>query len=164
MNCLVQWIWWPSAESCTSLAVKGKAWSVGFHVCVCVLSCFHHVWLFATLWTIAHQVSLSVDSPGKNTGVGYYVLLREIFPTQGSNLHLLCLLHWQVGSLPAPPGKSSGNPWQWLNYTDNLWIVGLAKALTTWKANLCGEWMPSHMMTNHRSFQDAGKTTMSTCH
>ena len=29
-----------------------------------------------------------------------------IFPTQGSNLCLLCLLHWQVGSLPlAPPGK-----------------------------------------------------------
>ena len=29
-----------------------------------------------------------------------------VFPTQGSNLSLLCLLHWQVGSLPpAPPGK-----------------------------------------------------------
>ena len=29
-----------------------------------------------------------------------------IFPTQGSNLGLLCLLFWQVGSLPlAPPGK-----------------------------------------------------------
>ena len=27
-----------------------------------------------------------------------------IFPTQESNLHLLCLLHWQAGSLP--PGKS----------------------------------------------------------
>ena len=23
--------------------------------------------------------------------------------TQGSNLHLLCLLHWQVGSLPLVP-------------------------------------------------------------
>ena len=33
-------------------------------------------------------------------------LLQEIFPTQRSNLHLSCLLHWQVGSLPlAPPGK-----------------------------------------------------------
>ena len=26
--------------------------------------------------------------------------LQNIFPTQGLNLHLLCLLHWQVGSLP----------------------------------------------------------------
>ena len=32
------------------------------------------------------------------------LLLQGIFPTQGSNLHLLCLLHWQAGSLP--PGKS----------------------------------------------------------
>ena len=27
-------------------------------------------------------------------------LLQRIFPTQGSNLHLLCILHWQVDSLP----------------------------------------------------------------
>ena len=47
------------------------------------------------------------DSPGKNTGVGYHFLLQGIFPTQGSNLSLLCLLPWQVGSLPlAPPGQS----------------------------------------------------------
>ena len=46
------------------------------------------------------------DSPGKNTGVGCHVLLQGIFQTQGSNPHLLCLLHWQAGSLPlAPPGK-----------------------------------------------------------
>ena len=38
------------------------------------------------------------DSPGKNTGVGCHVLLQSIFLTQGSNLHFLCLLHWQVGS------------------------------------------------------------------
>ena len=46
------------------------------------------------------------DFPGKNTGVGCLFLLQGIFPTQGSNPHLLCLLHWQVGSLPlTPPGK-----------------------------------------------------------
>ena len=44
--------------------------------------------------------------PGKNTGVGHHALLQGIFPTQGSNLRLSCLLHWQVDSLPlAPPGK-----------------------------------------------------------
>ena len=37
------------------------------------------------------------DSPGKNTGVGGWALLQEIFPTQGSNL---CLLH-----LPALAGR-----------------------------------------------------------
>ena len=36
---------------------------------------------------------------------------RGIFLTQASNLHLLCLLHWQVGSLPlALPGKASRVP------------------------------------------------------
>ena len=39
------------------------------------------------------------DSPGKNTGVGCHFLLQGIFPTQGSNLHLLHLLHWQEDSL-----------------------------------------------------------------
>ena len=33
------------------------------------------------------------DSPGKNTGVGCHALLQGIFPTQGSNLRLLWLLH-----------------------------------------------------------------------
>ena len=33
---------------------------------------------------------------GKNTGMGCHFLLQGIFPTQGSNLHLL---HWQMDSL-----------------------------------------------------------------
>ena len=46
------------------------------------------------------------DSPGKNTQVGCYTLLLGIFLTQGPNPCLLCLLHWQVGSLRlVPPGK-----------------------------------------------------------
>ena len=48
----------------------------------------------------------SWDSPGKNTGVGCHFLLKGIFPTQELNPYLLCLLHWQVDSLPTePPGK-----------------------------------------------------------
>ena len=42
--------------------------------------------------------SVHGDSPGEKTGVGCHVLLQGIFPTQGLNLHLLCLLHWQEGS------------------------------------------------------------------
>ena len=50
--------------------------------------------------------SVHGDSPGKNTGVGCHALLQGIFPTQGSNLCLSCLLHWQTDSLPqVPPGK-----------------------------------------------------------
>ena len=50
--------------------------------------------------------SIPGASPGKNTRLGYHTLLQGIFLTQGSNPHLLFLLHWQAGSLPlAPPGK-----------------------------------------------------------
>ena len=36
----------------------------------------------------------------------FHAILQGIFPTQGSNPHLLYLLHWQAGSLMlAPPGK-----------------------------------------------------------
>ena len=46
------------------------------------------------------------DSPGKSIGVGHHALLQGIFPTQELNPCLLCLLHWQVGSLPLePPGS-----------------------------------------------------------
>ena len=37
---------------------------------------------------IACQAPLSMDSPGKNTGVGCHALLQGIFPTQGLNLYL----------------------------------------------------------------------------
>ena len=40
--------------------------------------------------------------------MGSHALLQGIFPNQGSNPPLLCLLHWQARSLPpAPPGKPS---------------------------------------------------------
>ena len=37
--------------------------------------------------------------PGKHTKVGGHPTLQGIFPTQGSNLSLLYLLHWQADSL-----------------------------------------------------------------
>ena len=50
------------------------------------------VWyIFATPWTVACQVPLSMGFPGKNTGVGCHFLLQRIFQTQGSNPGLL---HW----------------------------------------------------------------------
>ena len=76
---------------------------------MCVLSYLSRVLLFATPWTIALQALCAWDSSGKNIGVGCHALLQGIF-TQGLNPHLLCLLHWQTGSLPtAPPGKTTNN-------------------------------------------------------
>ena len=61
-----------------------------------------------TLWTVAGQTSLSMGSPGKNTGVGSHSLSQSIFPTQGLNLGILycrqilyCLSHhWIAGEVP----------------------------------------------------------------
>ena len=54
-----------------------------------------HVQLFVTTWTATHQAPLPMK----------FSLLQGIFPTQGSNLHLLCLLHWHADYLPlVPPG------------------------------------------------------------
>ena len=75
----------------------GRSTGVGCHCLLrgCMLSHFNHAQLFSTLKTVCPRVS-----PGKNTGVGYHALLQGIIQTQGSNLHLFCLLYWQVGSLP----------------------------------------------------------------
>ena len=64
---------------------------------MCVLS---HVQLFVTPWTVDHQAPLSIGFSRQDYWNGLYALLQGIFPTQRSNLHLLCLLHWQVCSSP----------------------------------------------------------------
>ena len=50
------------------------------------------------LWP--ERLLCSWNFPGKNTRVGCHFLLQGIFPTQGLNLCLLHLLHWQADSLP----------------------------------------------------------------
>ena len=84
---------------------KGSLLHPAVKTASCVLSVFTRVRLLVTPWTVAHQAPLSMDSPGKNTGVGCHALLQGIFLTQGSKLCPSRLLHWQ-GSLPlVPPGK-----------------------------------------------------------
>ena len=47
------------------------------------------VQLFAIPWTIAHQAALSVGFPKQEHWKGCHFVLWEIFPTLGSNPHLL---------------------------------------------------------------------------
>ena len=78
------------------------------HMQACMPSCFSRV----SLWPHGLQPARLLcprDSPAKNTGVGCQALLQGIFLTQGLNPCLLCLLHWQEGSLPPVP---CGKP-QW---------------------------------------------------
>ena len=91
---------------------------------VCVPSRFSHVRFFVILWTVWHQAPLSRQEYW--SGLPYP--LQGIFPIQGLNLRLLCLLHWQVDSLPlAPPGKPFRNLFlitQWcLTLCDSMTIA-----------------------------------------
>ena len=67
------------------------------HACVCAKS-------LQSCLTLCDPVDYSLtrllcpwDSPGKNR-VGYHAPLQGVFLTQGSNLHLLCIQHWQAGT------------------------------------------------------------------
>ena len=60
-----------------------------------------HVCSYAQLClTLCEPLLCPRNFPGKNTRANCHFLLQRIFPTQGSNLHLLSLLHWQADSLP----------------------------------------------------------------
>ena len=118
----------------------------------CVLSHFSHVQFCDPMNCRVYDPmnprtgsSVHADSPGKNTGVGCHALLQGIFLTQGLNPELLCLLCWQVGSLPlVSPRKPSQLGWwdlfmdprtpaflpwspRWFNVKQNLeWITQVA--------------------------------------
>ena len=64
----------------------------GFFVCVCSVVSYS----LRPPGTVARQILCPWNFPGKNTGVGCHFLLQGIFLTQGSNLHLLSLLNWQI--------------------------------------------------------------------
>ena len=77
-------------------------------MCGCMLICFSHVQLCATLWTIAHQAPLSMGFSRKEYWSGLPHSPPGNLPNPGIEPTSLGLLHRQVGSLPlASPGKSS---------------------------------------------------------
>ena len=58
----------------------------------CVLCC---VRVFATPGAVSCQAPLSMGFPRQEYWSGYHFLLQGIFPTQGLNPSLLCLLHYR---------------------------------------------------------------------
>ena len=91
--------WWLTAKSLLGT-------SVYISVCVCVRVCAHtcdqslnHAQLFATPWIVAHQIPLSMEFSRQEYWSGLPFPIPRIFPTQGLNPCLLCLLQWQSDSL-----------------------------------------------------------------
>jgi len=130
-----------------NLISPGVRWilkmTLGSSGSVCTLN---HVQLFATLWTVACQVPLSMA--GKNTGVGCHILLQGICLTQGSNL---CLLPCQTYSSPlrhmGSPGLSGGlsKPinveYGWHKLSAKQRVVVMTKCLSFHQLPLAGTWV-----------------------
>ena len=71
-----------------------------------VLSRFHCAPLFAMLWTVACQASLSMGFSMQEYWSGLPFPTLGYLPNPRLSPRLLCLLHWQANSLPlVPPGK-----------------------------------------------------------
>ena len=139
-----------------------------------LLSC---VRLSVILWTVAHQAPLSMECsrqeywslcpwnvPGKNTGVGCHLLLQGNFPTQGSNPHLLHLLHWQVDSLPLrhleSPHWSSGP----FKLSTMLWIMSMSKDTHTLHSFIhCYGWIHIPETRGRRTWKNEGEQLFTNC-
>ena len=73
-------------------------------VCVCLLSCFSHVQLYATLWTATHQAPLSMGFSRQEYWSRLPCPPPEDLPNPGTEPASSAL---QVASLPTEP---PGNP------------------------------------------------------
>ena len=126
--------------SCYLLSTQVNFWFKPLCVCVCVCVCVcarpvSPVWLFATPWNCSQQAPLSLEFPGKNTGVSCH-FLPQALPNPGTELVSLVSVGlagrllttraiWEAtmsfvnpGVLFLPPlwwreGLSSANAWVW---------------------------------------------------
>ena len=82
------------------------------------------------------------DFPGKNTRVGCHFLLQRIFPTQGSNLHLL---YWQADFTIEPSGKPKGLDNVELLFASNAKckLVSLVAQMVKHLFTMCQTWVRS---------------------
>ena len=111
--------WWKCHEGLHLLWFFFSEYLLCLCVCVCVCVC---VCLRACACSVGFnslqphgmqppRLLCSWDSPGKDTRVGCHFLLMGIFPTQGWNLSLLCLLRCRWIFLPTEPSGKLHTVW-----------------------------------------------------
>ena len=95
--------------------LQHQAWLYLSYLCLVEFSACVHAQLLQLCLTLCDPMDCRLlcpqDSPGKDPGVSCHFLLHSIFPTQGSNLRLLCLLHCRWILYP------------WSHWGDPLWGV-----------------------------------------
>ena len=114
---------WGSHWLCYTLVFLNR-WCVIVGLwCLVAKSCSTLLWLHGQA---PARLLCLWDFPGKNTRVGCHFLLQGIFLTQRLNL---CLLHWQVGSLPL---NHVGSPHNQINYIKNNVINTPSSSLSSY--------------------------------
>ena len=103
-------------------------------------------------------LSVHGDSAGKNAGVGFHALLQGVFSTQGSNPHLLCLLHcrrilYLLSHQGSPALRTFYHSWKESLRSHTLDIVAI---MQVWLPNLT-TWV-LRTVTRASPFLEAGQT------
>ena len=104
----------------------------------CVLSHFSRVRPFATLWNVTRQVPLSMGFSRQEYWSGLPCPPPRNLPDPG-NLCLLCLLHWQAGSLPLRHLRSP----EYVSRGSHLHSSG------SWQCHILSEVPPPGRKQNH---------------
>ena len=106
------------------------------------------------------------DSLGKDTWVRCHALLQGIFPTQESNRVLLCLLLWQLCSLPLVlPGKPEKYSLRYKYNTRSFcskFVAACCIVVASFMESTdSSDWCQMHKFSNFiRSWEMGGKETM----
>ena len=126
------------------------AGSVNTMVCVCVCVCVRARARAKSLQSCPTLCNpMDCSPPGSSvhrilqtTGGGCHALLQTIFLTQGSNLHLLCLLNYQAGNFPKGSCEDYHETGLWLFFSElshrfrvtsqSPWQPSNQKLLMTW--------------------------------
>ena len=108
---------------------------------LCVISCFSHVWLFATVWTIAHQVPLSTGFSRQEYKSGFRFLPAGYLPHPGIECPLRLWFPGQENPLEKEVATHSSicawrNPWT--EEPGRLQAIGSQRVGHNWVTNTLG--------------------------
>ena len=108
------WVWssflgFQSGEMTFSIYIYiSKYICIYYVLCVCARSVAQSCLTLCDSWTVAHQAPLSMEFAGQECWSKSPLPTPGDLPYPGVKPISLCLLHWQMDSLPLlPPGKPS---------------------------------------------------------
>ena len=115
---------------------RGKHWILR----VCVLSCFSHVYLFVTLWTLAYQTPLSMGFSRQQYWSGLPFPSLEDLSDPGIKLESPALASgWLVASTPSATWKAPVNMYVYMSVFFSFYWLSLGHQ-KTYHIPVLGQW------------------------